>query len=69
MENEPNQTEELLTPEEEAPEEELPEETVPDEPREVYKPRPWWQIALAWVMLVLVVLGVISYYYWIMYRY
>lgn len=40
-----------------------PEETAP------YAPRPKWQVALAWVLLVLMIIGVAGYYYWIAYRY
>lgn len=48
---------------------ELQAQELLSEEKEHYVPRPWWQIALAWVLLILTVLGVISYYYWIMYRY
>lgn len=36
---------------------------------ESYKPRPKWQVALAWVLLALMVLGTVSYYYWIAHVY
>lgn len=34
-----------------------------------YVPRPRWQIVLAWVFLVLIVLGTLLYYYWIAHKY
>lgn len=36
-----------------------------DERKDGYKPRPKWQIAIAWVLLVLVIIGVAGWYYWI----
>lgn len=47
------------------PQQDLPEE----EKKEVYTPRPVWQRVLAGVLAALMILGVIGYYYWIMYRY
>lgn len=40
------------------------------EPQEQhYVPRPRWQIVLAWILLILMVVGVAGYYYWIVYKY
>ncbi|HIR65257.1 MAG TPA: hypothetical protein IAB92_08660 [Candidatus Faecousia faecigallinarum] len=40
------------------------------EPQEQrYVPRPRWQIVLAWILLILMVVGVAGYYYWIAHRY
>lgn len=50
-------------------EERMDGEALPPEPQETYKPRPKWQIALAWFLLILMIIGTASYYYWIMYRY
>ena len=36
---------------------------------EHYTPRPKWQIALAWALLAIVVLGVVLYYFQIAHRY
>lgn len=30
-----------------------------------YVPRPKWQLVLAWVLLILMLVGVAGYYYWI----
>lgn len=49
------------------PEEQLPEEMTKPTPR--YVPRPRWQIALAWVLLIVMLFAVGFYYYWIAYRY
>lgn len=34
-----------------------------------YTPRPKWQIALAWALLGIMVVGILLYYYWIAYPY
>lgn len=34
-----------------------------------YVPRPKWQLAIAWILVVLMVIGVAGYYYWIAHRY
>lgn len=54
------------TPETEA---ETPEQMPQEQPKERYVPRPKWQLVLAWILLVLMVIGVAGYYYWIAYRY
>lgn len=52
------------------------EETVPPDLPEAsqmkpdhYVPRPKWQLVLAWVFLILIVLGTLFYYYWIAHKY
>ena len=42
------------------PETELP---VEDNQKPVYRPRPWWQLALAWVGAAIMILCVILYYW------
>ena len=54
---------ELKTSEELLDEEE--QESTQDQPKEPYVERPRSQRILAWVLLVLVVIGVILWYYWI----
>ncbi len=49
-------------------EEAVKDESVPEE-HESYVPRPRWQIVLAWIALVIVVAGVVLYYYQIMHKY
>lgn len=63
-----NNEEEKNTP---MPEEELsaPNETPQDPPAQRYVPRPKWQIIMAWVLVAVMVVAVISYYFWIAYRY
>ena len=39
------------------------------EDKEKYTPRPRWQLAFAWCLVCLMVMGVFGSYYWIMYRY
>ncbi len=39
------------------------ENTEDQEPKEVYKPRPAWQVWLARIGLVIMILGVLLYYY------
>ena len=34
------------------------------EPEEKYTPRPWWHVAMAWVLLAIVVLGIVNICYW-----
>ncbi len=50
----------------EQPEEEV---TTPEEQREHYVPRPKWQIVFAWVLVAIMLVAVISYYYWIVHPY
>lgn len=48
------------------PAEDIPEESqVQEAPKPRYVPRPRWQIVMAWVLLAIVILAVISYYHWI----
>lgn len=61
-------THEPIQPEESAisqPDAPIPEEAGTPQ----YIPRPRWQIALAWVLLVVTLFAVGFYYYWIAYRY
>ena len=37
--------------------------------QEVYVPRPKWQVAMAWIGLVIIVIGIILYYYYIATKY
>ena len=47
-----------------------PQETPEIEPeKEVYVPRPKWQVAMAWIGLVIIVIGIILYYYYIATKY
>ncbi len=39
----------------------------PDE--EKYVPRPRWQVAMAWIGLVIIVIGILLYYYYIAMKY
>ena len=48
---------------------EAPEAPVYEPEQEKYVPRPKWQIAMAWSGLVIVVVGVILYYYYIATKY
>lgn len=43
-----------------------PMEPLQDETPQGYTPRPKWQLALAWGLVVVMVLGIVSSYYWIM---
>ena len=45
--------------------EELPELVSED----VYTPRPRWQRVLAWIMCAILIVGIVLYYFWIMYKY
>ena len=48
----------------------IPQETPEIEPeKEVYVPRPKWQVAMAWIGLVIIVIGIILYYYYIATKY
>ncbi len=47
---------------------ELPQEEVVEE-KPKYVPRPKWQLALAWVLLAIMVVGVCLYYYGIAFPY
>lgn len=38
-------------------------------PREEYKPRPKWQVWLARVAVVIMIISILLYYYWIAYPY
>ncbi|MBE6944534.1 MAG: hypothetical protein E7459_00410 [Ruminococcaceae bacterium] len=51
------------------PETETPGQMPPEQPEKRYVPRPKWQLVLAWILLILMVIGVAGYYYWIAYRY
>lgn len=47
-------------------------ESAPEEAREEkpqYVPRPRWQILIAWILVILMVIGVAGYYYWIAHKY
>lgn len=48
------------------PEQEPPMETLQTPG---YRPRPKWQLVLAWVLLALTVVGTALYYFWIVYPY
>lgn len=52
----------------ELPQEEVSEQT-PAEEKPKYVPRPKWQLALAWVLLAIMVVGVCLYYYGIAFPY
>ena len=44
--------------------ERLPDAPPEEKPKQTYTPRPKWQVVLAWVLLVIVVLGVLNLCYW-----
>ena len=46
---------------------EAPEVIVPEQ--EKYVPRPKWQVALAWIGLAIMVIGIALYYYYIATKY
>lgn len=48
---------------------EQPREEPVIEEKPHYVPRPRWQLVLAWILLILMVIGVAGYYYWIAHRY
>ncbi|MCI6729862.1 MAG: hypothetical protein SOY32_04710 [Candidatus Faecousia sp.] len=48
---------------------EQPQEEPVIEEKPHYVPRPRWQLVLAWILLILMVIGVAGYYYWIAHRY
>ena len=48
----------------------IEQETPEIEPeKEIYVPRPKWQVALAWIGLVIMAIGIILYYYYIATKY
>ncbi len=57
---------EQISSEEEMNEEET---VVAEEPKERYVPRPKWQIAFAWILVAVMIVAIISYYYWIVHPY
>ena len=44
--------------------ERLPDAPPPEPEKQTYTPRPKWQVVMAWVLLVIVVLGVANLCYW-----
>ena len=48
-------------------EQEAPEVLAPE--REKYVPRPKWQVAMAWIGLAIMVIGIALYYYYIATKY
>ena len=65
-ENKLSQQEEMLASEEKMNEEET---VIAEEPRERYVPRPKWQLAFAWILVAVMIVAIISYYFWIVYPY
>ena len=60
------ENENMNTPETEIPEEELvdiPEEETTEQQRPAYRPRPTWQIVLAWIGLGIMAVSIFLYYW------
>ena len=45
------------------------EQDLPEQEKEVYVPRPKWQVAMAWIGLVIMAIGIALYYYYIATKY
>jgi len=37
-----------------------------EEEKQPFTPRPKWQLVLAWILVIIMALGIVSSYYWIM---